>query len=242
LIVPIATLIIPIAALIILMTTNIPILLRKIILVATNSAIALTAIAPSPQNHLLFQLNPVCFLTQYPHFLPSLRPSLSINCESNLYNPRTLPMARPKRTSPALTKAEQREAGMRSIDATLDLGNGLNLQNYNHKIQNLRSHLSLYNTSLAQLDDLTRKIKAIETDLNKTSEQMLLSVGGRYGKDSSEYGKAGGSPRGERRRRATIPPTAPIEEKNLEPVIPPSMNGKTSIITNGNGKAPVTQS
>jgi len=95
-------------------------------------------------------------------------------------------MARPKRTSPALTKAEQREAGMRSISETLDLGNGLNLQNYSQKIQNLRSHLSLYNTTLAQVDDLTRKIKAIETDLNKTSEQMLLSIGGRYGKDSSE--------------------------------------------------------
>jgi DNA repair ATPase RecN len=151
-------------------------------------------------------------------------------------------MARPKRTSPALTKAEQREAGMRSISETLDLGNGLNLQNYSQKIQNLRSHLSRYNTSLAQVDDLTRKIKAIEADLNKTSEQMLLSIGGRYGKDSSEYGKAGGSPRGERRRRtATTIPTS-IEEKNLEPVIPFSTNGKATIETNGNGKASVLQS
>lgn len=151
-------------------------------------------------------------------------------------------MARPKRTSPALTKAEQREAGMRSIDETLDLGNGLNLKNYTQKIQNLRSHLSLYNTSLAQVDDLTRKIKVLEVDLNKTSEQMLLSIGGRYGKDSSEYGKAGGSPRGERRRRTATPPPAPIEEKNLEPVIPSSMNGKNPIETNGNGKASVLQS
>jgi DNA-binding XRE family transcriptional regulator len=150
-------------------------------------------------------------------------------------------MARPKRTSPALTKAEQREAGMRSISEALDLGNGLNLQNYSQKIQNLRSYLSLYNTSLAQVDDLTRKIKAIETELNKTSEQMLLSIGGRYGKDSSEYGKAGGSPRGERRRRTATPPPAPIEEKNLESLIPSSLNGKTSIATNGNGKAPVLQ-
>jgi hypothetical protein len=151
-------------------------------------------------------------------------------------------MARPKRTSPALIKAEQREAGMRSIDESLDLGNGLNLQNYSNKIQNLRSHLSLYNTSLAQLDDLTRKIKAIEADLNKASEQMLLSIGGRYGKDSSEYGKAGGSPRGERRRRTAITPTAPVEEKNLERFISLSTNGKTSIETNGNGKTSVPQS
>jgi len=151
-------------------------------------------------------------------------------------------MARPKRTSPALTKAEQREAGMRSISETLDLGNGLNLQNYSQKIQNLRSHLSLYNTSLAQIDDLTRKIKAIETDLNKTSEQMLLSIGGRYGKDSSEYGKAGGSPRGERRRRTAVTLPVTVEEKNLEPIIPFPTNGKSTVATNGNGKSSVPQS
>jgi len=149
-------------------------------------------------------------------------------------------MARPKRTSPALTKAEQREAGMRSISETL--GNGLNLQNYSQKIQNLRSHLSLYNTSLAQIDDLTRKIKAIETDLNKTSEQMLLSIGGRYGKDSSEYGKAGGSPRGERRRRTAVTLPVTVEEKNLEPIIPFPTNGKSTVATNGNGKSSVPQS
>ncbi len=151
-------------------------------------------------------------------------------------------MARPKRTSPALTKAEQREAGMRSISETLDLGNGLNLQNYSQKIQNLRSHLSLYNTSLAQIDDLTRKIKAIETDLNKTSEQMLLSIGGRYGKDSSEYGKACGSPRGERRRRTAVTLPVTVEEKNLEPIIPFPTNGKSTVATNGNGKSSVPQS
>jgi len=47
----IATLTIPIAAFVIPITTNIPILLKKNILVVTNSAIALTAIALSPQNY-----------------------------------------------------------------------------------------------------------------------------------------------------------------------------------------------
>jgi hypothetical protein len=111
-------------------------------------------------------------------------------------------MARPKRTSAALIKAEQRAAGIKAIDSTLDLGNGLTLDNYNQKIDNLRSQLTLYTTTLAQADDLTRKIAALEADLNQTSEQMLLSIGGRYGKNSSQYGQAGGIPRGERRRKA----------------------------------------
>ena len=112
-------------------------------------------------------------------------------------------MARQKRTSPALKKAEQRAAGMQAIDAKLDLGNGLTLESYTQKIDYLRSQLALYTKVLAQADDLTRKITALEADLNQTSEQMLLSIGGRYGKTSSEYGQAGGIPRGERRRRAT---------------------------------------
>jgi hypothetical protein len=151
-------------------------------------------------------------------------------------------MARPKRTSAALTKAEQRAAGMRSIDPELDLGNGLTLQSYNRKIDNLRSHLTLYTTALAQTDDLTRKITTLEAELNQTSEQMLLSIGGRYGKSSSEYGQAGGIPRGERRRKTakSIAPATPTEPTPATPMPtePTSftMNGKDTVTTNGNGK------
>jgi hypothetical protein len=112
-------------------------------------------------------------------------------------------MARQKRTSNnALIKAEQRAAGMRSIDENLNLGGDLNLKSYTKKIDYSRSQIDAYTTVLAQADDLTRKIKTLEADLNKTSEQMLLSIGGRYGKGSSEYGKAGGIPRGDRRCKA----------------------------------------
>jgi hypothetical protein len=120
-------------------------------------------------------------------------------------------MARQKRTSNALIKAEQRAAGMRSIDKNLDLGGDLNLKTYTQKIDYLRSQLDTYTTVLAQADDLTRKIKTLEADLNQTSEQMLLSIGGRYGKSSSEYGKAGGIPRGERRRKAAANGSEKIE-------------------------------
>jgi hypothetical protein len=145
-------------------------------------------------------------------------------------------MARQKRTSPALNKAEQRAAGMQAIDANLDLSNGLTLESYTQKIDHLRSQLAIYSTALAQTDDLTRKITALEADLNQTSEQMLLSIGGRYGKTSSEYGQAGGTPRGERRRRATA--TTPTEP---EPISSFSMNGKNTTVMNGNGKAAALQ-
>jgi hypothetical protein len=152
-------------------------------------------------------------------------------------------MARQKRTSAALTKAEQRAAGMRSIDPSLDLGNGLTLESYTQKIISLRSYLDLYTTTLAQADDLTRKITILEAELNQTSEQMLLSIGGRYGKSSSEYGQAGGIPRGERRRKnakSTAPTPATTTPTQLTPEPTPteptsfSMNGNKLPIMNGN--------
>jgi hypothetical protein len=148
-------------------------------------------------------------------------------------------MARQKRTSAALIKAEQRAAGMRSIDPNLDLGNGLTLANYTRKIENLRSHLSTYATLLAQTDELSRKITLLEAELNRTSEQMLLSIGGKYGKDSSEYGQAGGSRRGERRRKATAA-NVPSESTTKSETIPLDlMNGKNTARMNGNSKTSI---
>jgi hypothetical protein len=154
-------------------------------------------------------------------------------------------MARPKRTSAALAKAEQRAAGMQAIDYNLDLGNGLTLDNYNQKINYLRSQLARYTTALSDIDDLTHQITDLEADLNQTSEQMLLSVGGKYGKTSSEYGKAGGVRRGDRRRKAmkSAVATSAAEDLSVDSSSPIAlaMNGKSTVSANGNGKSVVMQ-
>jgi hypothetical protein len=146
-------------------------------------------------------------------------------------------MARPKRTSAALTKAEQRAAGMQSIDHNLDLGNGLTLESYNQKINYLRSQLAVYTTALSNIDALTRQITDLEADLNQTSEQMLLSIGGRYGKTSTEYGKAGGVRRGDRRRKAAKS-EGTTTDVTIESRLPIAFatNGKSTVPANGNGK------
>lgn len=152
-------------------------------------------------------------------------------------------MARPKRSSEVLQKAEKREAGLQSISDTLDLGNQLTLETYSQRIQVLRSQVFIYNSTLSTLDDLSRDIKGTEQELRALSELMLLGVAAKYGKDSGEYGKAGGTPKSERRRPTrktpevvTEPPQAttskPLPE-NLFNVMsePQATNG------NGNGKA-----
>lgn len=137
-------------------------------------------------------------------------------------------MARPKRSSTILQKAEKREAGLQSISSTLDLGNHLTLEAYSTLIQSLRSQIGTYNSALSTLDDQSRQIKETEQQLRALSEQMLLGVAAKYGKDSGEYGKAGGIPKGERRRPSRKKTTESAAELSQSSVMTASTNGKVS--------------
>jgi hypothetical protein len=143
-------------------------------------------------------------------------------------------MARPKRSSVTLQKAETRQAALQSISPTLDLGNDLTLTRYSALIQTLRTQVTGYNSSLSDLDDFSRKIKSTEQELRDLSEQMLLGVAAKYGKNSGEYGKAGGVPKGERRRSTRSSTSASGSELPPMAIAAPS-NGNASTPVNGNG-------
>jgi uncharacterized phage infection (PIP) family protein YhgE len=151
-------------------------------------------------------------------------------------------MARPKRSSVILQKAEKRQAGLQSIDPTLDLGNDLTLEAYSTLIETLRSQIATYNSTLSTLDDQSRQIKETERQLRNLSEQMLLGVAAKYGKDSREYGMAGGIPKSEHRRPVRKKTTENGGELLQPMIITTSTNGKTSETVNGNenGKAIVS--
>ena len=148
-------------------------------------------------------------------------------------------MARPKRSSVALQKAEKREAGLQSINSNLDLGNGLTLESYSTLVDNLRSQIALYNSALSNLDALSRQIKDTEQRLRDLSEQMLLGVAAKYGKNSQEYGKAGGIPKSERRRPSRRRTTEQVVKPSPLQMIAAPTNGKVSESVNGNGNGKV---
>ncbi|MBD2528707.1 hypothetical protein H6G97_03670 [Nostoc flagelliforme FACHB-838] len=112
-------------------------------------------------------------------------------------------MARLKRSSPTLEKALRRIAGMRSISPTLEFGNGLNLTNYDSRIQTLQIQLSTYNTLLSSIDEMAGRLSLIEEELRGYSEKMLMSVATHYGKDSLQYVQAGGKSRKKLSRRSS---------------------------------------
>jgi hypothetical protein len=118
-------------------------------------------------------------------------------------------MARKKRTSSAIDKAEIRTASLKSIDIALDLGNDLTLIAYDAKISDVQAKLDEYNTKLSELDALLNDLQAAEKELNSLSTDMLAGVKLRFGSDSNEYGMAGGTRTSDITRRSSVPEPTP---------------------------------
>lgn len=111
-------------------------------------------------------------------------------------------MARMKRKSKTLETARVRLAGMKSIATDLDLGNGMTVAIYETKIGSTDNRMENYNSTLSQADEDQNLFETEENDLKDYSERMLLAVAAKYGKDSNEYEKAGGTKKSEKRKPA----------------------------------------
>ncbi len=111
-------------------------------------------------------------------------------------------MPRAKKTSLILETANTRLAGVKSIDAQLDLGNGLSVAEYQAAIEAVRIALEAYNTVLSLVDEKQSDVIAKEKRLRDLHERMLMGVAARHGKDSIEYEKAGGTRKSERKKKA----------------------------------------
>jgi len=116
-------------------------------------------------------------------------------------------MARQKRGSRVLEKAQVRLDGLQAIDPKLGSG-GFTVSGYQKKIQALRTEISQYNTALANVDELTNRVQQSEKELAEYSSRMLLAVASVYGLNSSEYEKAGGKRKSERKRGSRRPAMA----------------------------------
>jgi uncharacterized protein YoxC len=109
-------------------------------------------------------------------------------------------MPRLKRSSSVLDNAERRAAALKSISASLDLGNGLTIEAFNELIQDMQDKLEAYNIALSAVDAAQSKVQEVERSLRDLSEHMLLGVAVKYGKNSVEYEMAGGTRKSDRKR------------------------------------------
>ncbi|MEH2182377.1 hypothetical protein [Nostoc sp.] len=113
-------------------------------------------------------------------------------------------MTQRKRNSIALTKAERRIEGMQTINPELDFSNGFSIVIYNTKVVELREKLAAYNQAQTIVDKTHNALIEAERELNTYTEQMLLNVASRYGKNSDEYEMAGGTRRSDRKKARSV--------------------------------------
>jgi hypothetical protein len=107
---------------------------------------------------------------------------------------------RKRKLSAKVTTAKNRLEGINSIDPEIDLGNGLTKTTYETEIQNVELKYEKYNQLLSEIDGLSTELKQSEQNLGDLSQRMLNAVGTRFGYNSAEYKKAGGTPKREKRR------------------------------------------
>ena len=92
-----------------------------------------------------------------------------------------------------VNKAQKRLDGIRSISNPIDLGNGYTDVAYEAQIKVITSMLEQYNTLLSQVDGMATSLDKAEQALGHYSKCVLSQVGAKYGFDSIEYEKAGGT-------------------------------------------------
>ncbi|MBU7586799.1 MAG: hypothetical protein KAF91_28750 [Nostoc sp. TH1S01] len=109
-------------------------------------------------------------------------------------------MARRRRNSRTLEKAQVRLAGIKSISPTLDVGEGLTVQDYTEKIESLRNSIEAYNSALSDVDVLRTQILENEKTVADYSDKFLRGISYKYGNNSYEYQKAGGTRKSDRKR------------------------------------------
>ena len=102
--------------------------------------------------------------------------------------------------SVVVENAQKRAAGLRSISADLDLGNGLTLKVYETETEALGGLVNEYNEILAGLDAKILMIRDMERKLRDLSERMLEGVSARFTNNSEEYSRAGGVRKVDRKR------------------------------------------
>jgi sugar phosphate isomerase/epimerase len=123
-------------------------------------------------------------------------------------------MARRKRTSSSIERAQQRADGLASIGTAIDLGKNRTLADFQADIDAVAAKLSDYNTKLAELDGLRNELEKAEDTLDNLTSTTLSAIAVVYGKNSSEYEKAGGTRTAERKssmKRATAASGAAIK-------------------------------
>lgn len=103
-------------------------------------------------------------------------------------------MGRRKRAfTDAVAQAEKRLSGLKAIDPTLDLGNGLSVSDFEQDLDVIKAKIVTYNTALSTADKESNEINAGLKAMRAFNRRILAAIGAVFGYDSNEYEMVGGT-------------------------------------------------
>ena len=102
--------------------------------------------------------------------------------------------------SSVLDKSKAQLAALKSIDATLDLGPGLDVVSHEKEVTELDNEISALNTLSATFAARIKAFRANIKTLNEKDLRRSSAVVAKYGKESEEYVKIGGKRPSQRKR------------------------------------------
>lgn len=107
---------------------------------------------------------------------------------------------RPTRMSAVLEDSLRRLERIKAIDPPPNFGTGFSIADYEASLNELRSILGSYNTSIGTADQWLTQLKMKEKSIRDMRERILTAIAFIFGKDSDEYVAAGGIRKSERKR------------------------------------------
>jgi hypothetical protein len=119
-------------------------------------------------------------------------------------------MPSPQINFSALDKSQVVVAKLHSIDPSLQLGSNMTVNSLMTLIEDTRTAINAYNTTVATMAETYRTIRSQERTIVQLTAQMQFGVAYKYGKDSHEYQLVKGDKKLRRRRSPSIDPPAPM--------------------------------
>lgn len=107
---------------------------------------------------------------------------------------------RPTRMSPILEDSLRRLERIKAIIPIPNFGTGFSIADFETVLDDLKTILETYNTSIAATDRLGAQLREKEKQVRDLRERQLIAIAFIYGKDSDEYVTAGGIRKSERKR------------------------------------------
>jgi hypothetical protein len=99
------------------------------------------------------------------------------------------------------------DGNLATVDKAIDFGNGALLTALN-AVTNLQTQLNKYNQLLSDVDDALNKLEKSEKNVTDLGSRLLAGVKVKFGPDSLEYEKAGGTRASEIKRSPRTKTTA----------------------------------